>query len=135
VAVNDNDAGVTLSTGGSGGKLAVVPYADNDPSLYAVPVPQVVGREVRVPEELVSAWVVATGASRNRIVPEPVGPRIAIQYVVPLVTAAPVVRLTSFHRPATGVTSDPCASSPPGCPEPFAYNPATSFEALEEAST
>ena len=51
--------------------------------------------------------------SRNRTVPAPVGPNIAIQYRVPEVRLTGVMS-TVFQAPAIGLSIVACASSVPG---------------------
>src|SRR5436190_21085900 len=93
-----------------------MPYADAGPSAYTWPVCHVGGSVVSVVLKLASAgWPPPQHLSRNLIVPDPLGPRIAIQYGVPVAIDA-VGTGTSFHPPATGDVSEPCARSVPGWP-------------------
>ena len=100
------------------------PHTDAGPSLKRAPVVHAPGSAASVVWELVSTGEPPPQQrSRNRIVPVPLGERIAIQYVVP-----PVMDVagtdTSFQEPATGAFSVPCREasgnghpSPSRCPQ------------------
>jgi hypothetical protein len=62
-------------------------------------------------------------------------PSTAIQYVVPLVTAAFEPRVSLFHCPPAGAAVEPEASNPPGWPLLSVYKPTVSPVALEPPST
>ena len=108
-------------------------YIDAGPLDQRGPVDQVEGSDVRVVCALFSASV-PPGQHWSRNARTPPVPRMAIQYVVPAVTAVEGTG-TAFQAPAVGFARLPCASKPPGCPLRFEYNPATRPGAEELAST
>src|SRR5262249_36464061 len=120
--------------GGGGGGVGGVPaYTDAGPLDQRGPVDQVEGSDVRVVCALFSASD-PPGQHWSRNIKVPPVPRMAIQYVVPPVTAVEGIG-TAFQAPTAGFAMLPCASKVPGCPLTFEYNPATSPGAEEFEST
>jgi hypothetical protein len=98
-AVNMRLEGDTDNTGWLA--AALEPYAETGELLHAAPVDHVNGKAVRFPSLLVSDRRPEEPVSRITSVPEPDGPRIAIQYAVPAVTVA-FATGTVFQVDATG---------------------------------
>lgn len=80
------------------------------------------GSELKLFCALVCACV-PDDTSRNLTIPEPTGPKTAIQYLVPVVIPA-TGRMAEFHVPFTGLAIVTCVKRFPGLLEPvLGYRP------------
>jgi len=101
----------------AGSPPAIVPadHAEIGPSVDAEPDDHVAGRlsRFRLRAHLGGTAAGAVAAEANRGAAR--GAEQRDQYALPEVTDV-LETLTSFHAPAVGALSVPCASSAPGCP-------------------